>query len=93
MGEARTKEWARQIAMVCLDELVPADDRYRRIDEIVGDWGFVRAAALSGAARIDPQVAAGAHDFVQFACSACTATRDEAASQATSRHLSRSARA
>ena len=30
MGEARTKEGARQIAMVCLEELVAADDRYRR---------------------------------------------------------------
>src|SRR5947209_4202709 len=45
MGEARTKEAARQLAMVCLDELVRADDRYRRIDEIVGDWRFVREAA------------------------------------------------
>lgn len=45
MGEARTKESGRQIAMVCLDELVPVDDRYRRIDELVGDWRFVRDAA------------------------------------------------
>jgi hypothetical protein len=45
MGEARTKEATRQIAMVCLDELVAEDDRYRRIDELVGDWGFVREAA------------------------------------------------
>ena len=29
MGEARTKEATRQIAMVCLDELVPEDDHYR----------------------------------------------------------------
>jgi hypothetical protein len=36
---------ARQIAMVCLDELVPADERYRLIDEVVGDWAFVREAA------------------------------------------------
>jgi len=28
-----------------LDELVPEDDRYRRIDALVGDWGFVREAA------------------------------------------------
>jgi transposase len=62
MGEARTKESARQLAMVCLDELVPADDRYRRIDEIVGDWGFVRAAARPyysegiGRPSIDPTV-------------------------------------
>ena len=62
MGEARTKEGARQIAMVCLDELVPEDDRYRRIDEIVGDWSFVREAARSyyaervGRPSIDPTV-------------------------------------
>jgi transposase len=62
MGEVRTKESARQFAMVCLDELVPADDRYRRIDEIVGDWGFVRDAARSyysegvGRPSIDPTV-------------------------------------
>jgi transposase len=62
MGEARTKEPARQIAMVCLDELVPADDRYRRIDELVGDWGFVREAARPyyaesvGRPSIDPIV-------------------------------------
>lgn len=62
MGEARTKESARQIAMVCLDELVPADDRYRRIDEIVGGWGFVREAARPyysdgvGRPSIDPTV-------------------------------------
>jgi transposase len=62
MGEARTREAGRQIAMVCLDELVPADDRYRRIDEIVGDWGFVREAARPyysegvGRPSIDPTV-------------------------------------
>jgi len=62
MGEARSKESARQIAMVCLEELVPVDDRYRRIDELVGDWGFVRAAAQPyysdrvGRPSIDPTV-------------------------------------
>jgi transposase len=62
MGEARTKESARQIAMVCLDELVPADDRFRLIDELVGDWGFVREAAQPyysggvGRPSIDPTV-------------------------------------
>lgn len=33
-----------QIAMVCVDELVPADDRLRRIDGVV-DWEFVRVEA------------------------------------------------
>jgi transposase len=48
--------------MVCLDELVPVDDRYRRIDELVGDWGFVREAARPhysdgiGRPSIDPTV-------------------------------------
>lgn len=62
MGEARTKEAARQIAMVCLDELVPEDDRYRRIDEIVGEWSFVREAARGyyaegvGRPSVDPTV-------------------------------------
>jgi len=62
MGEARSKESGRQIAMVCLDELVPVDDRYRRIDEIVGDWSFVRTAArpyyVEGVGRpsVDPTV-------------------------------------
>ena len=62
MGEARTKEASRQMAMVCLDELVPEDDRYRRIDELVGDWGFVREAARPyyadglGRPSIDPTV-------------------------------------
>ncbi len=62
MGEARRKESAWQMAMVCLDELVPEDDRYRRIDELVGDWGFVRDAARPyysegiGRPSIDPTV-------------------------------------
>jgi transposase len=50
------------MAMVCLEELVPGDDRYRRIDEIVGDWGFVREAARPyysegiGRPSVDPTV-------------------------------------
>jgi len=62
MGEARTKEATRQIAMVCLDELVPEHDRYRRIDGVVGDWSFVREAArpyyVEGVGRpsVDPAV-------------------------------------
>src|SRR4051794_16541645 len=47
--------------MVCLDELVAADDRLRRLDELV-DWGFVRVeaapyyAADVGRPSIDPIV-------------------------------------
>lgn len=50
-----------QIAMVCVDELVPADDRLRRIDGAV-DWEFVRAEAAGyyaqdvGRPSIDPIV-------------------------------------
>lgn len=62
MGEARTKESARQIAMVCLDELVSEDDRYRQIDALVGEWGFVRESARPyysdgiGRPSLDPTV-------------------------------------
>ena len=62
MGVARTKEASRQIAMVCLDELVSEDGRFRRIDELVGGWGFVREAACPyyadglGRPSIDPAV-------------------------------------
>jgi len=48
--------------MVCLDELVSEDDRYRRIDALVGDWGFVREVARPyysdgiGRPSIDPTV-------------------------------------
>jgi transposase len=62
MGEARAKESARQVVMVCLEELVAVGDRYRRIDELVGDWGFVREAARPyysdrvGRPSIDPTV-------------------------------------
>jgi transposase len=62
MGEARSRESVLQIAMVCLEELVPADDRYRRIDGMVGDWRFVREAARPyysdgvGRPSLDPTV-------------------------------------
>ena len=44
MGPAKGQAATLQIAMVCVDELVPADDRLRRIDGAV-DWEFVRAEA------------------------------------------------
>lgn len=44
MGPVKGQDATRQVEMVCLDELVPEDDLYRRIDALV-DWGFVRAAA------------------------------------------------
>jgi transposase len=61
MGPAKGQAATLQIEMVCLDELVPADDRLRRLDELV-DWGFVRAeaapyyAAELGRPSIDPIV-------------------------------------
>src|SRR3982751_4601399 len=61
MGPAKGQAATLQIEMVCLDELVPADDRLRRLDELV-DWRFVRAgaapyyAAELGRPSIDPIV-------------------------------------
>jgi transposase len=44
MGVAKGQESTLQVAMVCLDELVPEDCRYRKLDRLV-DWSFVREAA------------------------------------------------
>ncbi len=44
MGLARTGEETRQVQMVCLDDLVPADDRYRGIERVVS-WRAVRSSA------------------------------------------------
>ena len=61
MGPAKGQAATLQVEMVCLDELVPVDDRLRRLDELV-DWGFVRAeaapyyAADVGRPSIDPIV-------------------------------------
>jgi transposase len=44
MGAVRGQESTLQVAMVCLDELVPEDCRYRKLDRLV-DWSFVREAA------------------------------------------------
>ena len=44
MGPAKGQAATLQIAMVCVDELVSADDRLRRIDGAV-DWEFVRVEA------------------------------------------------
>ncbi len=44
MGAVRGQEAALQVAMVCLDELMPEDCRYRRLDRVI-DWSFVREAA------------------------------------------------
>jgi transposase len=61
MGAAKGQEATRQVEIVCLDELVPEDDLYRRIDRLV-DWGFVRSAAAPyyaeaiGRPSVDPVV-------------------------------------
>lgn len=58
----RSGEETRQVQMVCLDDLVPADDDFRRIEALV-DWDHVRETArpfyrAGGAGRhgIDPAV-------------------------------------
>src|SRR3954463_16588639 len=58
----RSGEETRQVQMVCVDDLVPADDDFRRIERL-GDWGHVRETArpfyrAGGAGRhgIDPAV-------------------------------------
>jgi transposase len=61
MGPVKGQEATRQVEIVCLDELVPEDDLYRRIDGFV-DWGFVREAAapyyadVVGRPSVDPVV-------------------------------------
>ncbi len=60
IGAARGSAATLQVEMVCVDELVPADDRYRRLDSLV-DWSFVREAAApyyadEGGPSLDPIV-------------------------------------
>jgi transposase len=61
MGPVKGQAATLQVEMVCLDELVAADDRLRRLDGLV-DWGFVRAeaapyyAADVGRPSVDPIV-------------------------------------
>jgi transposase len=61
MGAVKGQESTLQVAMVCLDELVPEDCGYRKLDRLV-DWSFVREAARPyyaedvGRPSIDPIV-------------------------------------
>src|SRR6266566_1856408 len=61
MGAVKGRESTLQVAMVCLDELVPEDCRYRKLDRLV-DWSFVREAAAPyyadevGRPSVDPIV-------------------------------------
>jgi transposase len=56
----RTGEETRQVQIVCLDELVPIDDRLRRVEALV-NWAAVRASAAPfyidfGRPSVDPVV-------------------------------------
>lgn len=61
MGVLKGQAATLQVEMVCLDELVAEDDRYRRLDRLV-DWSFVREVAAPyyaedvGRPSIDPIV-------------------------------------
>lgn len=61
MGQVRGQAATLQVEMVCLDELVPEDDRYRKLDRLI-DWSFVRELAAPyyaqdvGRPSIDPIV-------------------------------------
>lgn len=61
MGAVKGQAATLQVEMVCLDELVPEDDRYRKLDRLV-DWSFVREVAAPyyandvGRPSIDPIV-------------------------------------
>ena len=50
MGQVKGQAATLQVEMVCLDELVAEDDRYRRLDRLV-DWSFVREVAAPYYAR------------------------------------------
>src|SRR3954469_13475967 len=61
MGPVKGQAPTLQVEMVCVDELVAADDRLRRLDGL-GGWGFVRGeagpyyAAEGGRPSVDPIV-------------------------------------
>ena len=61
MGEAKGHGATLQVEMICLDDLVPVDDRYRTLDGLV-DWSFVRSEAAPyyadelGRPSVDPIV-------------------------------------
>lgn len=61
MGQLKGQAATLQVEMVCLDELVAEEDRYRKLDRLV-DWSFVREVAAPyyagevGRPSIDPIV-------------------------------------
>jgi transposase len=60
MGPEKDKAATFQHEIVCLDDLVPGEDRYRRLDGLV-DWSFIRGGAApyyaeQGRPSVDPIV-------------------------------------
>jgi len=61
IGQVKGQAATLQVVLVCLDELVAEDDRYRKLDRLV-DWSFVREVAAPyyaedvGRPSIDPIV-------------------------------------
>src|SRR6266498_5160124 len=61
MGQVKGRAATLQVEMVCLDELVAEDDRYRKLDRVL-EWSFVRELAAPyyaeevGRPSIDPIV-------------------------------------
>jgi transposase len=60
MGPEKDRASTFQHEIVCLDELVDDDDRYRQLDRLI-DWSFIRAAAepyyaSGGRPSVDPIV-------------------------------------
>jgi hypothetical protein len=54
MGALKGQAATLQVEMVCLDELVAEDDRYRKLDRLV-DWSFV----LRWRRRTTPRMSVG----------------------------------
>ena len=60
-GQVKGQAATLQVEVVCLDELIPEDDRYRKLDRLV-DWSFIRELAAPyyaedvGRPSIDPIV-------------------------------------
>src|SRR2546426_1126841 len=51
MGQVKGQAATLQVEMVCLDDLISEDDRYRKLDRLV-DWSFVRELAAPYCAEV-----------------------------------------